>query len=669
MSRYGVNFYGPGSYYGEAPLIEFDARPLTAQSKDYGRMLVRWASPAGSWDLLRLTRDNFGFAPRADMGTTLLEVPKAQGVVQFDETGLEPGRFYYYTVWVRATADNQWRRAGDVIGLVTKDWGYRSHMYELIPMIYREKDMDTAGFSMTGKGQLERFIELPGYECDHIRTEYESLKYINDPQKCSGGLLPLMADQLGFGYESELGMRLARQQMKNAVHIYKYKGTQLGVEAITSVLTGWAPTVTQGYNLALDQNDSASKEGVGSWVNNSNTTLTRRSTTDATAPGMIAGPVPPPVGASTGDDGSGVWMHLFTAIAAGDMVVQSFATGTDSQNRQRGIPVTGGQTHTISIYSRALDTVRSVRVGVQWFDVNGTSLGAVTENTAASNATASWTRHTYSIAAPANARFLRVQLRVLSAGGAAERHAFAAFQVEQNATVRNYQSARSVRIKFDAERVNLVPNAGAEVNTTGWTPTNNTLTRSTAQFKEGAASFQMVATASAAMSITTTAGAGGMPVVPSRFYTASSYLFKATGTIRQLRVDVTWYTAAGAIIGSAVQGTAVAQVLGTWTRAFVTALSPATAAFAALTLNVLTPGAGETQWVDAVLFELGTTVGDYFDGASYSNEGEYMWGLTPGGSPSYYYSRRLIKNFRLNQRLSEFLPASATWALLYAEQS
>lgn len=669
MSRYGINFYGPGTYYGEVPLIEFDSRPMSAQSPDYGSLLVRWHSPAGAWDLLRVTRDNFGFAPRADMGTKVLEVPKTNGVTQYTDTTLEPGRFYYYTVWVRATIDMQWRRAGDVIGLVTKDWGYRAHMYELIPAIYREKDLDSTGYRLYGKGQLERFMDIFGFQADHIRTEYETLKLVNNPSTVSGGLLPLMADQLGFGYETELGMRLARQQMKNAVHVYKHKGAQLGIEAVTSVLTGWAPTVTQGYNLALDQNDTSAKESVGRWVNTSNTTVGRRSTSDVTSPGAISGPVPPPAGASTGDEGSGTWMLLTTAIGAGDMVLQSFPAGTAYDNRTLSIPVGAALPYTFSIYSRALDAVLSVQIGVEWFNVSGVSLGAVTWNTAAANATASWTRHTYSLSSPAGAAFVRVSLRSLSAA-LGNRVVFAALQVEQNATVRAYQGARSIRIKFAADRVNLVPNAGAEVNVTGWTPVNATITRSTAQFQAGAASFQMTATAGGNMSATTTTGTGGMPVIPLRYYTASFFDFKASGTVRQIRADIIWYTAAGAPIAT-VLGTTINQTIGSWvlSRASVTALAPVNAAFAAVVVNVLAAGAAETHWYDSVLFEIGQMVLDYFDGASYSNEGEYMWGLTPGGSPSYFYSRRLIKNFRLNQRLPEFLPAGASWSLLYAEQS
>jgi len=598
MSRYGINFYGPGTYYGEVPLIEFDARPVTAQSQDYGAMLVRWHSPAGDWDFLRVTRDSYGFAPRADMGTMVLEVPKASGTTELRETGLQPGKFYYYTVWVRATLDQQWRRAGDVIGLVTKDWGYRSYMYELIPMIYREKDMDTPQFRLYGKGQLERFMEIPGYEADHIRTEYETLKYVNDPQRCSGGLLPLMADQLGFGYENELGMRLARQQMKNAIYIYKHKGTQLGIEALTSVLTGWAPNVNQGYNLALDQNDSAFAESTGGWTSVSNTTISRRSITDTSGGyGAITGPVPPPVGASTGDNGSGDWNGLLTASGAGDMVVQSFASGTDAQNRQRGIPVKGGYPYNISIYTRALDTARSVRLGVQWFDANGTSLGAVAEDTAVSNSTGTWaganSRAQFLTVAPVNARFLRVQLRVMSAASG-EKHLISAFQVE---VAPNLLSEN---------------NSSFETNITGWEGDNNaTPSWDTTQAYVGTASLKMTSNAGGDMKVRLLTGAPTgatsgyqqtlVPVTVGVTYQAT-VMFRATSVARLCRVDIRWFTAAGAFISTSV-GSAVTDSTSGWMVNSVTAAAPATAAYAAVVPVVLaTGGAGEVHFIDFVTF-------------------------------------------------------------------
>lgn len=668
MSRYGINFYGPGTYYGETPLIEFDARPMTAVSRDFGELTITWRTPSGAWDRLRLTRDSTGFAPRADMGTILIDSPKAGAPTSYDDlSGLSQGKFYYYTVWVRATLDQQWRRAGDVIGLVTQNWGYSSRMYQLIPGVYRDRDMDTPSYRLYGRGDLDRFLSIPGFEADHIRTEYETLKWVNDPAKVSGGLLPLMALQYGFGYEGELGMRLARQQMKNAIYIYKHKGTQFGIEALASVLTGWAPVVSVGRNMVLDQNDSSFEEGTGQWVNVSNATIGRRSTTDASAPGEIAGPVDPPPGASTGDIGSGSWWGMLTATAAADMIIQGYATGTPYDNQTKSIPVAGSTQYTLSIYSRALDTVASVALGVEWFDIRGNSLGAVTWGAATANLTADKTRHTYTVTSPATARFMRVSLRVNGAG-AGNRHLLDALQVETGAAATDYQSARSVRISFAADRVNFIPNASFEVNTTGWeVEANATIDRVDpgAPYIAGNWAMEMTAVAAGDMSVRTPGGVGGIPVVPGRNYAVSTYLRAAT-VPRPVQVFVNWFTAAGAYI-STLAGTQPTDALTWAARPVATGLAPPTAAFLQVVPKVYSAGAGEVHYVDGVLAEEAASVGEFFDGTSFSNEGEYLWqyGGTPAQTPSHYYSRRLIKNYRLNARIQEFLPAGSTYALLY----
>lgn len=798
--------------------MEFDARPLTGVSIDYGKILVEWRTPSGDWDLLRLNRDSFGFVPRADYGTTLVESPKVGAPTSVVDSGLQTGRFYYYTVWVRAVLDGQWRRAGDVIALATHNWGVGGQLFERVPNFYRLQDQATPGFSLYGKGQLERFLLIPGFEADHIRSEYESLKWVNDPDRVSGGLLPLMARQLGFGYETELGMRLVRQQMRNAVHIFKHKGAQLGIEAFASVMTGWAPTVVVGHNLVLDQNDSSFKEGTGRWVSVGNTTLGRRDVSDESPPGAIAGPVDSPPGASTGDAGSGDWMLLLTADDAGDMVIQSFAVGIDYDNRTYGIPVQENTGYLYSLYSRALDTVADVQLGVEWFDAAGASLGVVTENAAASNATGDWTRHMYSVYPVPRGRFLRLQVRVVSAAQD-DRHLIDAVQLEghsnhltynqasletdatgwsssgnaptlessddvaldgsrslkitstatgstQAVTTPNipvvqgktytaranirggttgltackvqinwrdenggllttldgnafnsttnwqesaavgqpepgatlmsikvlfnstsigdviyadyisvvesdlgdYQGARAVRIQFQADRVNLVKNASFEVDDAGWEASGNSaVAQTTDQAAFGSNSLEVTSLAAGATYAQISTGSA-FPVVENQIYTASAY-FRAATDPRTAQLWIRWLDDEGTVLGNSALSQEQANSTTGWARGSVTAAAPAGATQAVVPVQFLGTGdAGEIHYVDGVLVERGTTVGDFFDGASFSNEGEYMWQVDgdPGNTASHYYSRRLIKNFRLNQRLSEFLPAGASWALLYA---
>ncbi len=58
-------------------------------------------------------------------------------------------------------------------------------------------------------------------------------------------------------------MRLSRMQLRNAVHLYKLKGTRLGVEGAVSVLTGWARLSTWAETSCSIRTSPRSNKGLG----------------------------------------------------------------------------------------------------------------------------------------------------------------------------------------------------------------------------------------------------------------------------------------------------------------------------------------------------------------------------------------------------------------------
>lgn len=624
--------------------------------------MLSWTYPSGAWDLIRLTRERAGYSPRADIGTVLFESPAAGAPTTWlDSVNLLQGQFYYYTLWVRSTVDGLYRRAADTTGLVTKDYGFSNRLYELVPAIYRDKDFDTPAAKLTGKGPLERFLGIFGYELDLIRTESETLTRVTNPDRVSGGLLPLMNRQLGFGFEQELGMRLARIQARNAVHLYRVKGTRIGVEGVVASLTGWAASATQGKNLLLDQNDSSFEESTGRWglSSNTNTVLGRRNVADAPT---VAGPVPVPTGASTGDIGSGSWMLTMTAAAAGSMELQ-FATGGAWPPMLYGIPVTAGVTYSFSAYARGLTLGRDTYLRMHWYNAAGVYVGS-NNSVLTANITTDWVRPFVTATAPAGAFWAGFSLHVQNAA-AGEVHLWDALQHEVGGSPSAYQSARAVQIKLAPERRNLAPNPSYEdgnlytASTGGTAPP--TISVSTAQARYGTRSLRADFPAGA----TTGFFDGYASYIGGQFtmeigkrYTVSVWVYGATS---QLIVKVdgnqglpnmvptgevsgAWsryaqtYQAAGTYFP---QGVHAAQSAGTW---------PAT-----------------TYYFDGILVEESASVRPFFSGDTFSAEGEYLWAGTIGNSRTLYYGRRLIKNTRLNARLSEFLPAGSTYALLYTE--
>ena len=89
MSRYGVDYYG-ASYYGSNSLVQFDASPFLAKPYDYASIELRWVTPTGSWDYLRLVRNSYGFPVTADDGDVLFEDASASSRISFKDNGAIP---------------------------------------------------------------------------------------------------------------------------------------------------------------------------------------------------------------------------------------------------------------------------------------------------------------------------------------------------------------------------------------------------------------------------------------------------------------------------------------------------------------------------------------------------------------------------------------------------
>lgn len=473
---YGIHFYGT-ALYGLPPRFEFSLDYFVADPVGYDRIKVGWGHPSGDWDQLRLVRGNYGFPMDQTEGRLLLEVTDPLADPQtYEDDFIAPLRFHYYSIFLRQTVGGNWVRAGNAVALMPKDFGYTDRLYELVPGVFRDDDIYIS--SSTDEGMLQTYIGLFGYSIDKLRSDLESLRWTADPERMALGLLPYLAEQLGFPYEAELGGDLARRQMLKAVYIYKYKGTRLGVEAAANVLTGWIAEA------------------------------------DPDAPGHV------------------------------------------------------------------------------------------------------------------------------------------------NVTLR-------------ADRVNEIPNPSAEANTTGWTAgANTTLSRVTTQHLYGAAAFQLAATATGDISMSTAAGAGGMPVTEGGLYTAAAYNTKPTGTARNLRADIIWYDQAGVAIGSPVLGTEITQTVGSWAnRPAVSATAPSGAKTAAAVVTAVAAGAGENQFFDGVMFGPGG-LADYFDGSTSmagTSIADYLWEGSVNNSRSHYYHRRAVKNSRLVTRLPDFLPSGTTFTPLYAE--
>lgn len=131
----------------------------------------------------------------------------------------------------------------------------------------------------------------------------------------------------------------------------------------------------------------------------------------------------------------------------------------------------------------------------------------------------------------------------------------------------------------------------------------STVAQSAAQAHSGSDSLAITSTGVAnarAGHCGTTAGtviANGMPVTPGQLVGASGW-FRAATVARSVQVQIAWFTSAGASI-STISGGSLSDSTTAWTQATISATAPATAAFAVLQAQVISPGgAGEVHYLD-----------------------------------------------------------------------
>lgn len=238
--------------------------------------------------------------------------------------------------------------------------------------------------------------------------------------------------------------------------------------------------------------------------------------------------------------------------------------------------------------------------------------------------------------------------RVIINGRLNTRAQAAALGKEQNMIITNYvqEDDGSVRVRPPwtfPRRVNLltVNQASLETDTTGWAAAVNcTIARDITLFLHGTASLRLTATGAGDMSATTPTGASGRAVLPNRRYSAFA-AFRAGTLGRTVNIYLRWYNSGGTFIsesfGNSADGT------GFWSQVATTnVMSPATAAFAAIAVEIVGAAAAEQHYIDQIQLSHGGNVGWGLPAAGTPNGGtNVFWsGLEASNLKGVYVSRR-----------------------------
>lgn len=277
MARYGIDYYGIGSY-GSDNVATFSALPFTAQSFNYNKIKLTWVDPLGVWSNLILVRNQYGFPLNPYDGTVLVNVFNGSDptnytdVIPFSNQN-EDRPFFYYSIFVFDTTSYSWKRAGNVIGtLVLQYYNNAVNLYKFLPDILKIKDTYDAQ-TLYDNADLQAFLNNFGFQLDAIQTYVDETNNRYNLGRLHGNLLQLQLKELGVVYEPEIGYQQSRTLGRNAIHLYKEKGSRLGLVDFIKSFSGFGVpnygigTVTYTANNAFYPGDVVTITGIVSSTN------------------------------------------------------------------------------------------------------------------------------------------------------------------------------------------------------------------------------------------------------------------------------------------------------------------------------------------------------------------------------------------------------------------
>jgi hypothetical protein len=189
--------------------------------------------------------------PAAGAPAPVEELPGGRRSVT--DRGLAGETVYYYRVYPYTGTPPPYDEDPDnrASAMATAPYGFADLLYGLLPAIYHRYDtvlpdqvLDPAEVQAMdpadrARGQLRRFLELPGSQLDQLYSAVRSLLGLHDLDLVDGRLVPLLAHWIGWRTDNRLGLDRQRAEVRNAPALYHTIETLAAVEATVTRITGW----------------------------------------------------------------------------------------------------------------------------------------------------------------------------------------------------------------------------------------------------------------------------------------------------------------------------------------------------------------------------------------------------------------------------------------------
>lgn len=208
----------------------------------------------------------------------------AQGQVEVGEDGLyrvtdvnlKGETVYYYTLFPYTLAQDppiyHSDRHNRTAAMATAPYAMVGQMADLLPTIYHRYDTvlpspDAVANADRHKGQLQRFLELPGSQLDQLYSFARAMLDLHNLDRVDGSLLPLLAQWIGWTTDYRLDIAAQRNEIRNAPHLYKTIGLMPTAEATVKRTLGLESRTKEFVHNVFRSNQP---ERLNLWMQQSN---------------------------------------------------------------------------------------------------------------------------------------------------------------------------------------------------------------------------------------------------------------------------------------------------------------------------------------------------------------------------------------------------------------
>jgi hypothetical protein len=214
---------------------------------DGNRIDLHWSYPdKPDFPGVAVVRREGGYPATPDDGTPVAE---GVGLTSATDCNLKGETVYYYTLFpfVGTPPVFDTDTSNRVSATATGRYDFAGQMYALLPAIYHRYDQTLAVETGTGcspqstepRGQLRRFLDLPGAQFDQLYSLARAALHLYDLGRVDGNLLPLLAQWIAWRTNNNLSFDAQRNEIRFAPHLYQSIGLIATVEATVKRITGW----------------------------------------------------------------------------------------------------------------------------------------------------------------------------------------------------------------------------------------------------------------------------------------------------------------------------------------------------------------------------------------------------------------------------------------------